>query len=278
MDTRCEGASPLSKPRGSRGRPPPSDSQRAKGGIGAFGISWIRLGIDDIPMTKLSKSGNMSASNRPYISSYMKDTENAFILSYGRRFRLDIPVCAYKSRGTDLQIGGNLKFLYNSVSGAKRDAIGIGGDIGLIWKTSLGSPSARISDAEEISLGIVVQDFCKTRIIWNTTSSPSHTDVIPPNLKIGAAYSRHISSIASRVLFSIDADTRYGLEMHYGVEYVLGDVLSLRVGAQERNLTAGAGLHVAFLRGESSLSFLVDYAFLSHELGNTHRISVMTKF
>ena len=46
----------------------------------------------------------------------------------------------------------------------------------------------------------------------------------------------------------------------------------------ERDFTAGAGLHVAFARGESSLSFVVDYAFLSHELGNTHRISLMTKF
>jgi hypothetical protein len=50
------------------------------------------------------------------------------------------------------------------------------------------------------------------------------------------------------------------------------------VGLQEENFTAGAGLNIGFLRGDSSLSFLVDYAFLSHELGNTHRISLMTKF
>jgi hypothetical protein len=247
------------------------------GGVGTFGFSWMRLGIDDIPMTRLKLSGNMSASNRPYIYGYMQDTENAFMLSYGRRFRADIPVGAYQSRGTDLQIGGNAKFLYNSVSGVRRNAIGFGGDIGLIWKTSFvsGEDDAKTGD---LSLGIAVQDFFKTRIIWNTTSSPSHTDIISPNLKIGTAYSRQVPSIASQVLLSMDADTRYGLEMHYGIEYVLGDVLSLRVGVQERNLTAGAGLHIAFMRGESSLSFLVDYAFLSHELGNTHRISLMTKF
>ena len=79
-------------------------------------------------------------------------------------------------------------------------------------------------------------------------------------------------------MLAVDADTRYGIEMHYGIEYVLSDVLALRVGVQERDLTAGAGLNVAFARGESTLSFLVDYAFLSHELGNTHRISLMTKF
>ncbi|MFQ5907078.1 MAG: PorV/PorQ family protein, partial [bacterium] len=246
-------------------------------GIGTFGLSWIRLGIDDIPRTTLRSSGNMSASNRPYIFSYMQNTENAFMLSYGRRFRADIPIGAYQSKGTDLQIGGNVKFLYNSVSRVNRNAIGFGGDVGLIWKTSFvsGGDNAKAGD---LSLGIAVQDFFKTRIFWNTTSSPSHTDFIPPNFKMGVAYSRQVPSIASQILLSIDADTRYGLDMHYGAEYVLGDVLSLRIGVQERNLTAGAGLHVAFVRGESSLSFLVDYAFLSHELGSTHRVSLMTKF
>ena len=84
--------------------------------------------------------------------------------------------------------------------------------------------------------------------------------------------------MGSEVTLSIDADTRYGMEMHYGMEYVLGNILSLRLGAQEQNFTAGAGLNVGFVRGDSTLSFLVDYAFLSHELGNTHRVSLMTKF
>ncbi len=247
------------------------------GGFGALGLSWIRLGIDDIPVTSLPRSGNMSAYNRPRVDGYMQDTENAFILSYGRKFRIDVPMGSYESRGTDIQIGANLKFLYNSVSRVNRNAMGFGGDIGLIWKTGFVSKedSGKTGD---LSLGITVQDFFKTKLIWNTTSSPSHTDVIPPNLKMGVAYTRNFSSIGSQILLSIDADTRYDLEMHYGMEYVLGDVLSLRVGLQERNFTAGAGLHVGFLRGESSLSFLVDYAFLSHELGNTHRISLMTKF
>jgi hypothetical protein len=246
------------------------------GGVGTFGLSWIRLGIDDIPVTRLPSSGNMSASNRPVISSYIQNNENAFMFSYGRSFRADIPVGAHSSKGTDIQIGGNMKFLYNSVSGVQRNAVGFGGDVGLIWKTSF--VSGEDTKTGDLSLGIAAQDFFKTRIFWNTTTSPSHTDIIEPNLKIGAAYSRYLSSLASQLLLSIDADTRYCLEMHYGAEYVLGDVLSLRAGVQEQNFTAGTGLHIAFVRGESSLSFLVDYAFLSHELGNTHRVSLMTKF
>ena len=249
------------------------------GGAGALGFSWIRLGIDDIPVTQLISPGTMSASNRPYVSDRIQDTENAFVISYGRRFSADIPWTGqdYRPKVTDIQVGGSMKVIYNSISGVGRNAVGFGGDIGLIWRTSFvsGKDDTRAGD---LSLGIAVQDFFKTRIFWNTTLAPSHMDVISPNVKIGTSYSRQLASLSGLLRLSIDADTRYGLEMHYGAEYVLSDVLSLRVGVQERDLTAGAGLHVAFARGESSLSFLVDYAFLSHELGSTHRISLMTKF
>jgi len=246
------------------------------GKAGVLGLSWARLGIDGIPLTQLPKSNPMSASNRPFVSSYMQDTENAFMLSYGKRLK---PL--------DIQLGGTLKFIYNSVSGANRNAIGFGGDLGLIWRASFLSSKEepvsfhRVTEEQilsDLSLGLVAQDFFKTRLIWNTTSSPSHTDVIQPNLKVGIAYDRMFPGISSDMLFSIDANTRYGLEMRYGVEYVLADLLSLRAGLQGSDFTAGAGLNVSFAKGESGLSFIIDYAFLSHELGNTHRISIMTKF
>jgi len=236
------------------------------GKAGVLGLSWARLGIDGIPLTQLPKSNPMSASNRPFISSYMRDTENAFMLSYGKRLT---PL--------GIQLGGTVKFIYNSVSGANRNAIGFGGDLGLIWRASFLS-SKEEPVLSDLSLGLVAQDFFKTRLMWNTTSSPSHTDVIQPNLKVGIAYDRRFPGISSDMLFSIDANTRYGLEMRYGVEYVLADLLSLRAGLQGSDFTAGAGLNVSFAKGESGLSFIIDYAFLSHELGNTHRISLMTKF
>jgi hypothetical protein len=199
----------------------------------------------------------------------MQDTENAFMLSYGKRLKASVL--------KDVQLGGTLKFIYNSVSGANRNAIGFGSDVGFIWRASFLSDKQE-PNSSDISLGVMAQDFFKTRLIWNTTSSPSHTDVVQPNLKIGAAYTRMFPGISSHALFSIDANTRYGLEMRYGVEYVLADLLSLRVGLQGSDFTAGAGLNVSFTKGESGLSFIVDYAFLSHELGNTHRISIITKF
>ncbi|MEM2990824.1 MAG: PorV/PorQ family protein [Halobacteria archaeon] len=233
------------------------------GKIGTFGLSWIRLGIDDITITKLPRPGAMSALNRPFISGYMQDTENAFMFSYGRRVKIE-----YRSIGTEVQIGGSAKLIYNFLSGVKRNAIGFGGDIGIIWRAR--EPG--------FSLGMTLQDIFGTKILWNTTYSPTHTDVIPPNLRIGVAYSWQIPSITSRILFSIDADTRYGWQDRYGIEYVFSELLSLRAGIREHNLTAGAGINASFAKGKSALSFLIDYAFLSHELGNSHRISLITRF
>ena len=247
------------------------------GKLGVVGFSWIRLAIDDIPITLLPSSGELSVSNRPYIAGYMKDNENAFIFSYGRKLRVgNLWNNDYQGKDTDIQIGGNFKFLYIGVTGIERNALGFGGDLGLIWRTSF------LSDEDDkklgdLSLGLSLQDLIGTKLYWNTTSVPSNADSIPINLKLGVAYSRNLQNLGSQILFSIDADTRYGLEMHYGAEYVLGDVLALRAGIKDRDFTAGAGLHVAF-KGKSTISFLIDYAFLSHELGNTHRISLMTKF
>lgn len=241
------------------------------GDSNTFAISWIRLGVEDIPMTQLTTSNPLSASNRPKIVGYMQDTENAFMLSYGKKIRADF------LGDTGFLLGGTIKFLYNSLSGAKRNALGLGGDVGLIWRSSLMSEN-NDQRSGDLSIGIVAQDFFKTRLIWNTTSSPSHTDIIQPNLKFGVAYFKRIPSISSKTLLSIDAMTRYGLEMRYGLEYIIADLLALRVGLQGKDFTAGAGLNVSFAKGESVLSFLVDYAFLSQELGNSHRISIMTKF
>jgi hypothetical protein len=238
---------------------------------GTLGLSWIRLGIDDIPMTQLAKPGEMSASNRPFISGYMQDTENAFLLSYGKNVEPSF------LKGNNIQLGGTFKFIYNSITGANRNAVGFGGDLGLIWRASSLSKEDSHPSAD-LSIGLMAQDFFKTRLFWNTTSSPSHTDIVQPNIKTGVAYSQELKSISSQIVFSVDANTRHGLEMNYGLEYVLADLLAIRTGIQGHDFTAGAGTNIGFKSGDSLLSFIVDYAFLSHELGNSHRISVMTKF
>ena len=71
------------------------------------------------------------------------------------------------------------------------------------------------------------------------------------------------------IVASIVKDIRYVAEFHFGVEYTLVDMLSLRAGttSDPNTLNAGVGIFYSFMR--------LDYAFSSHyELGVTHQFSV----
>ena len=176
-------------------------------------------------------------------------------------------------------LGGNAKLIYITALG-NTNALGVGGDLGLLWTT----PTER---SRQLSIGIVAQDFFRTKLYWNTPpenpGEASNTDTIEPNLKIGLSYRQSIKPLKSHLLLTVDTDSLYSFEMHYGAEYVFAELLSLRIGIQERKgintirlMTAGAGLRLSFLTGAA---FSVDYAFLNNsELGNSNRISLMTRF
>ena len=241
----------------------------------SIGLSWLRVGIDDIPITSLRvASRSIGPTNRPEIKGTFSNINNAFLLSYGRRIGINVT-----SKRIDLLVGGNAKLIYISALG-NRNALGVGGDASLLWTTDPQRPS-------QFSIGVVAQDFFKTKLYWN--NPPEHpdqaanTDTINPNVKIGVSFGQDIAPLNSRVLLAADTDSLYAFEMHYGAEYVFADLLSLRIGVQERNglntirlMTAGAGFRLTFLTGAA---FSIDYAFLGNDdLGNSNRISLMTRF
>lgn len=245
------------------------------GGAASLGLSWLRVGIDDIPITTLPRPGNqVSPANRPRQVGTFNSTDNAFFLSYGRQVGFNLG-----SKRLNMFLGGNAKLIYITALG-NTNALGVGGDLGLLWTTPIERP-------RQLSIGIVAQDFFRTKLYWNTPpenpGEASNTDTIEPNLKIGLSYRQSIKPLKSHLLLTVDTDSLYSFEMHYGTEYVFAELLSLRIGIQERKgintirlMTAGAGLRLSFLTGAA---FSVDYAFLNNsELGNSNRISLMTRF
>ena len=91
-------------------------------GIGSVGVSWIRLGVDDIPHTTfvdtngngrlgdfLDKDGDGVKDpgelyiDRPEIAGYFSNVDNALLVSYARQVR------------PNFSIGGNLKLLRQSL-------------------------------------------------------------------------------------------------------------------------------------------------------------------
>jgi len=229
---------------------------------GAFGISWLRLGVEDIP-----KSGYVDANDnamqdfddkndngikeegelyieRPIIVGNFDDIEDGVFLSYG----LNVT--------RSFSAGINLKLIRQALSGNTSSGWGI--DIGGLYELISG-----------LKLGLNLQDVTGTKLKWD--SKTKHEENIPASMKLGVAYTGNIPSLRSIITISCNVDTKYDSEMHYGAEWWLMKTLALRIGLDEGRLSAGAGLRVT--------AFQVDYAFIGHDdLGNTHRISTSVQF
>ncbi len=233
-----------------------------KSKYGAFGISWLRLGVEDIPKTGYidANQNNMQDFDdkndngikdegefyieRPIKVGSFDDTEDGIFISYGLR------------AGDNISIGVNLKLIRQML--AENSSTGWGIDIGSIYELFDG-----------FKVGLNIQDLTKTKLKWD--SMTKHIDVIPVNFRLGAAYTKNIKSIKSDATISWNLDTKYGTEMRFGAEWWFLKTLALRIGFNESRLTFGTGLRIS--------NFQADYAFVGHDdLGNTHRISTSVKF
>ena len=274
---------------------------------GAIGVSWLRVGVDDIPITSLPVvSRPVGPANRPKVVGSFNNTDNAFLFASGWRF---------PSRyGIDFHLGGTLKLLY--MSGYRStNAIGGGADIGFIGMTNPEKP-------HQLMLGLQASDVFTTKLYWNTpppsANLTSHTETILPHLKIGIATVHTLPIFRSTLILALDTYVQRGkeaigsqqreevfvgatetslpkaesrkpkaippVELHAGAEWTLFDLLSLRIGLSERSgslesvrqLTAGVGLNLRFVTGAGAG---LDYAFANHPaLGGSHRISLRIRF
>ncbi len=243
-------------------------------GIGSVGISWIRLGVDDIPHTTfvdsngngrlgdfLDKDGDGIKDpgelyiDRPEVAGYFSNVDNALLISYARQVHPNI------------SIGGNLKLLRQSLF--ENSGNGFGLDLGLM-----------LTPLDGLHVGAVLADATGTQIRWNTPDAPVFTR--NPRFRFGMSY-RISLPVIGKATFGVDLETdRKDLQtagaseriVHFGGEYWLFDVVALRMGAEGTKLAAGAGIRLHF--GEVAL--FTDYAFNAHDLGNSQRISISGLF
>jgi hypothetical protein len=225
-------------------------------------VSFIRLGVDDIPYTEIPRHDLETGAtynedgtikrNIPFILRTFTDAEWAIYLSYA------------KLVNENFSWGSNIKIVTKQVG--DNSAWGLGFDLGFMYRLY-----------PRFVLGVNFQDITTTLLAWDT----GRREAITPTLKTGVAYFYDFPLLAGKIIPALDFDIRFenrrfasqfnigpvSFDSHLGVEYEFKNILALRGGITDvGKFTVGTGIKLPKLN--------IDYAFLNHELGETHRISL----
>lgn len=233
----------------------------------SLGIGLIRLGVDDIPVTKLTNpqlklgetyldENGVLRVNTPYKAGSISDAEYALFLSYALK------------KSAKWSWGANVKIIHKNIG--DNSAWGLGFDLATMFQP-----------VGDLQVGLNLQDLTTTVLAWNTGTR----EIIIPTLKAGLAYPIYFSGLSGWMAPALDFDIRFegrdyasqfatgpvSVDSHLGWEYQFREIIALRLGSDAGHFTAGAGLVLQ--------KFQFDYAFLSHDdLGNSHRVSAKFSF
>lgn len=179
----------------------------------------------------------LDENGRPIIIDYFKEENNAVLLSAARKIKEKI------------SLGANIKTISGRIG--EVNASGFGIDLGVLF--SLGN---------SLKTGLVVKNI-GADLKWDT----GHSDTLPLITTLGIAY----KTLNEKVTVAVDIEKRTNRPLIFreGIEFWLSKDIAIRIGMNGENFTAGAGLKI----GKLSL----DYAYMSHDLGNSHRISLGLK-
>ena len=231
-----------------------------------LGLSWIRLSVEDIPMFPEPGRNADGTLQEPseWISdpeSFFDDAEDAFIFTFAKMNDIDLDLgWQYFVLPVQIPLGVNLKYIKQNLGNASSSGMGI--DLGAQLKFGLDD----LLDYEplgDFAAGLNMQNVGKTALSWDTETK--HRDHIPFNVKFGFSYAQPLSAAHAQWIIAYDRDTAYEGQNHFGMEMAYRNLLALRLGVEGQELTVGAGLSIWHLN--------VDYAFVSYDLGNIHRVS-----
>lgn len=217
----------------------------------ALGLSLVRLGVDDIPVTPTiedlragidfedgdgdpstnlvtENNGTWDPGERLFLTDFELKSSNDFagLFSYSRDF------------SKKLTLGGSVKVLYRTLVG--HSAWGAGLDVGALYNVR-----------PNVSLALVGKDLTSTLVSWDT----GKREHVAPSLSLGgqlthAFSAQHVVTVAADVRLDKvgrRVDSNFGSsslagELHTGVEYWYHNSLAVRTGVNGRDLTFGAGL------------------------------------
>ena len=243
-------------------------------GDAVFALNWVRLKVDDIPVygelqgqSYWDRLHNISLRPSGDPSGYIADTEDALFFSFAKMnaFKWDLGWEFHKV-SVEIPFGINVKWIRQTLG--KGEASGLGVDIGTAFRIQL-NEFFQYKPLGILSLGMCAKDVTKSRLNWNTDEKSQ--EEINRSFRWGLSYLHQIPAINGFVTVTSDwAMMNHQNYSYLGLEAGFYQLLHLRMGVCQSKPTFGAGI--------SLWRFTADYAFLSHELNNLHRLSCSLKF
>jgi len=238
-----------------------------------LGVNYVRLSVPDIqehadyadPRNRVINGDTLSIQEYLLATGatprgIFGDNESAVFLTFAKLNRLTLDFgWAYFQVPIEIPVGASVKFINHSLGGASGS--GVGADFGMQVRVGMQDLFYEKWKAT-VAVGFNFQDATRTAVDWGE----GNKDAIPPNFRRGIALIQKLPGRNSQIALSYDAEKRYDFTHHVGLEYKLENVLALRGGFWGSEWTAGAGITI--------WRATADYAYLSRELGNTHRVSI----
>ena len=196
------------------------------------------------------------------------DNETALILSFTRSPRMMIDLgWRYNAFPIFVPIGMNVKVLHKKFYNL--EGFGLGVDIGSMIRLNL-SDVFPYDWLGEFSFGLAFNDILGTIIYWNTL----HQDRIPPDYIRGVSYKQSFKILPVEILISLQSSSRHQDKPRQGLEISVMNRVAVRVGNDLGQLQGGIGVCIPFFQK----TFMIDYCFTNHDLGDSHRIGGSVEF
>lgn len=176
-------------------------------------------------------------------------TESAAIISYGKQIQV-------ADAGWQLAFGANAKIVSQNID--TRSDTDYGLDLGLL------------ANIYPWSIGFNIQNVVSPQL-----ALLENTNRYPVSATLGTGY----RLFSDRLLLAMDINKMVdrAFKIHFGTECTIADIMAVRAGIDETELTAGLGF--------TWQKYALDYAFAYHDaiagqedLGVSHRIGISVKF
>ena len=239
-------------------------------------LNWIRYSVDDIPIRpdilrqvtdpQTRRDSVLALNDYPFDT--FNNLEQAIYLSVGHFISRSVNLGWRYSRFTlEIPLGVNFKFIHKKLYNV--EGYGLGIDLGGRLRFS-GAEVFESSKIGQISIGFALRDVTGTIIYWNT----KRQDEIRINPVLSFSFEQPINAYDILLNLGIEKEYRYDDKVRYGLECSIRNRLNIRAGLINSGLTTGIGLNFKAMNH----IIRIDYSFLNHDLGATHRVGGIIEF